>query len=56
MTTDTDDRVTCTTCRHLRAGWCHNAVAARLTFWHPRAEVGPQLRALLQRCFGWAAR
>ena len=55
MPTD-DDRVTCTTCRHLRAGWCHNAAAAQLSAKMPRAEVGPQLRALLQRCFGRAAR
>ena len=56
MTEDIDDRVTCTTCRHLRAGWCLNAVAAQLSEKASRAEVGPQLRVLLQRCFGWAAR
>ena len=49
-----EDRVTCTTCRYLRAGWCHNAVAAQLSAKAQRAEVGPQLRVLLQRCFGWS--
>ena len=48
-----EDRVTCNTCRHLKAGWCHNAVLAQLHRTAQRAEVGPQLRALLQRCAGF---
>ena len=56
MTEDTDTRVTCATCSHLRAGWCYNAVAARMTTKSPKIEIGPQLRVLLQRCPGYAPR
>ena len=44
-----DDRVTCLTCRHYRAGWCHDAKRAGLSV-RDRLELARELAELLQRC------
>ena len=54
--TDQDTRVTCTACANKRGGWCVNAAAAQLRHVNGRAEIGPALAALRQRCFGFKAK
>ena len=49
-----DDRVTCTTCRNLRAGWCHNAVRAQMSSTHSRVRLSVVVIKLPQRCHGYA--
>ncbi len=46
---ESDQRVSCTDCRHYRPGRCGNHRRARLD----GAEVGRDLAALLQRCPGF---
>lgn len=54
MTDDLDDRVTCLDCGNLDRGYCTNARAAGLTTrFDDKAEIGPTLAALLQRCNGF---
>jgi hypothetical protein len=48
----TDDRVTCTSCRHYRPGQCGNHRAARLM----TPVIGPHLANLPQRCHGFKGR
>lgn len=51
--TDRDERVTCTACRHYRAGYCTNARRAQLTHHNGRAEVGRTLAETPQHCNGY---
>jgi hypothetical protein len=48
---DTDDRASCTDCRHYQPGRCHNHRHAGL---HGQ-DVGRDLASLLQRCAGFEA-
>jgi hypothetical protein len=51
---DIDTRVTCTACRHFTGKECKNPHDAGLALTYGKAEVGPALAALKQRCFGFA--
>jgi hypothetical protein len=52
----TDDRSTCTACANFTRGWCSRAIAAGMSRSRDRAEIGPTLAALLQRCPAFTAR
>lgn len=50
---DIDTRVVCTDCRAFDGSACLRPRAAGLSLTRGRAEVGPELAALKQRCFGF---
>jgi len=54
MSTD-DPRVRCTDCNNLQRGHCVAPKAAGLRANYGKAEIGPTLAALLQRCAGFVA-
>ena len=49
-----DDRVTCTTCRHLRDASCLNAVRAQMSSTHSQVRLSVVVINLPQRCHGYA--
>lgn len=53
---DVDTRVTCTECRAFTGKECQNPVAAGLKLTWGKAEIGPTLAAMRQRCFGFKAK
>ena len=54
MTTD-DPRVRCADCNNLQRGHCIAPRQAGLRAHYGKAEIGPTLAALLQRCAGFVA-
>ena len=53
MTEDLDDRVTCRGCNHLQRGYCVAPARAGLKHQYGKAEIGPTLASLPQRCLGF---
>ena len=53
---DEDTRPRCTACRNLRGSWCQAAKAALLAHRDGRAEIGPTLANMPQRCPAFLAR
>ena len=47
-----DDRITCTTCQHLKGNRCMNAKAAQIGVW-ASIEIAPALAELPQHCPGY---
>ena len=56
MSEDADTRPRCTACRNLRGSWCQAAKAALLAHRDGRAEIGPTLANMPQRCPAFLAR
>jgi len=54
MTTD-DTRVRCADCNNLQRGHCIAPRQAGLRAHYGKAEIGPTLAALLQRCAGFVS-
>lgn len=51
-----DDRRTCTECRHYRAQRCHNAILAQMSRRNSVSEVGRAFAEMKQRCNGFSAK